>query len=89
MISSLAYFLQDRKRKLTTYLNSHTDELTLEKQHQFYGAIAEIDLMTNMLSEHRKKEIDKELNPEEIFLFRPIQGKGIIRTITNTIKDLL
>ena len=87
MISSLTNFLHDRKGKLITYLNSYTDELPLEKQHQLYGALTELDTMIEILKNLRNKEIDKESHPDEIFLFRPIHSKGAIKEFIAFIKD--
>ena len=88
MISSLTYFLQNRKGKLTTYLNNNIDELAIERQHQLYGAIEELDLIMNTLQNHKTNEMKNETNPDEIFLFRPIHGKGVFKTVTNFFKDL-
>ena len=87
MISSMTNFLHDRKGKLTTYLNNYTDELPLEKQHQLYGAITELDTMIEILKNLRKKEIHKESHPDEIFLFRPIHSKGVFKEFIAFIKD--
>ena len=87
MISSMTNFLHDRKGKLITYLNNYTDELPLEKQHQLYGAITELDTMIEILKNLRKKEIHKESHPDEIFLFRPIHSKGVIKEFIGFIKD--
>ncbi len=87
MISTMTNFLHDRKGKLITYLNNYTDELSLEKQHQLYGAITELDTMIEILKNLRKKEIHKESNPDEIFLFRPIHSKGFIKEFIGFIKD--
>jgi hypothetical protein len=88
MISSMSYFVQNRKGKLATYLNNNTDELSLEKQHQLYGAIRELDFITNILHSYRQEEITNAKNPDEIFLFRPIKEKGFLKEIITLIKDL-
>jgi hypothetical protein len=88
MISSLTTFLQNRKGKLVTYLNNNIDEMALEKQHQFYGAIGELDRILNTLHSHRDKEVNGEVNPDEIFLFRPIHDNGIVRRVTSFLKDI-
>ncbi len=87
MISSLKYIAQERKCKLITYLNNNTDELPLEKQHQIYGAITELDSITEILNGHRHKEIHSESNQDEIFLFKPIESKGTLREAVAFIKD--
>ena len=88
MISQLTFVAQNRKSKLVTYLNNYNDELPLEKQHQLYGAITELDSIIETLANLRSKEIRQERNPNEIFLFRPIHSKGILSNIKNFIKDL-
>jgi len=87
MISSLTYFTLNRKGKLITFLNNHTDELPLEKQHQLYGAITELNRITDILHNQKTKEIAHEKNPDEIFLFRPMQKKGLVNDIITFIKD--
>jgi hypothetical protein len=87
MISSLTNIVQKRKGKLATYLNNNTDELSLEKQHQLYGAIVELENIVAELNKHRNKEIDQESNPDEIFLFKPIHSKGVIGDVKDFISD--
>ncbi len=88
MISSLRYLVQDRKGKLTTYLNNNTEEIPLEKQHQLYGAIQELESITEVLLQTRGKEIQKSKNPEDIFLFKPIHSKGFFRELKDFVSDL-
>jgi hypothetical protein len=88
MISSFTLLLEKRKSKLKTYLNNNMDELSLEKQHQLFGAIAEIENMVESLNNLRKAEIENEKNPNEIFLFTPIYGKGVIKDILDFVRDL-
>ncbi len=88
MISALKYFVQERKGKLISYLNSNTDDLSLEKQHQIYGAIVELEHINELLNSQRKNEIDTESHPDEIFLFKPIHGQGFLKDTINFIKDL-
>jgi len=87
MISALRYFVRDRKGKLMTYLNNYSDELSLEKQHQLYGAINELDSIISVLEDHRQREIDKANQKDKIFLFRPIHGKGILKDFIANVKD--
>ena len=79
---------QSRKGKLITYLNNNTDELPREKQHQIYGAITEIDNIIEILNSCRPNEIHEENNPDELFLFRPIHGKGLLNDVKKFIKEM-
>ena len=88
MISSLRYIAESRKGKLLTYLNNNTDEMTLEKQHQVYGAITEVDNILEVLSNFRHAEIAKESKPDELFLFRPLHGKGIFTDMKEFIREM-
>ena len=87
MISTLKVFAQNRKSKLITYLNSHSDDLSLEKQHQIYGAINEIDSIVDFLHMQITSEIKMERNPEEIFLFKPIQKRGFFQELAGFFKE--
>ncbi len=57
MISSLNHLLNQREGKLSFYLKNNADILSLEKQHQIYGAIKEIDSIRALLNTQRQKEI--------------------------------
>jgi hypothetical protein len=88
MLSVLNSFIQTRRDKLVTYLNNNVDVLPLEKQHQIYGAITELDSITEILKNHREREIYVERNPDEISLFKPIHDKGVIKYFVDFIRDL-
>jgi hypothetical protein len=87
MIPSLSYFVQDRKEKLVILLTNNADDLPLERQHQIFGAIHELDSINDLLSREHYKEIHRGKAPS-IFLFKPIHSKGILQDIIGFIKDL-
>lgn len=61
MQSSLEFLVQTRKEKLLTYLNNNCDELSLEKQHQLYGAINELGIISGILNNDQENAIKPEL----------------------------
>ena len=88
MISSLSNLLESRKGKLLNLLNNSADDLPLEKQHQIYGAITELNSIAQLLDSHRSEEIDKERNPGDVFLLKPINSKGVLSDMKQLISDL-
>ncbi|MBN2368508.1 hypothetical protein JXC34_05810 [Candidatus Woesearchaeota archaeon] len=88
MASDLEYYVRKRKGKLITYLNNNTDELSLEKQHQIYGAITELNRIMGLLDDSKKEIAEKERNPDEVFLLKPIYSKGVVNDFINFLKDL-
>ena len=71
MLSNLTRYTENRKGKLVSLLNFNKDTLSLEKQHQIYGAISELDYLADMLKNLKDEEIEKENNPGGMFLFKP------------------
>lgn len=49
--------LETRKENLIYALQNKRDFLELEKQHQIYGAIKELDHVLKLMEEHREVEI--------------------------------
>lgn len=49
--------LETRKENLICALQNKRDFLELEKQHQIYGAIKELDHVLKLMEEHREVEI--------------------------------
>lgn len=43
---------EKRKKELTALLLNNSEEIELEKQHQIYGAINEIDVFLNTIDEY-------------------------------------
>jgi transcription elongation GreA/GreB family factor len=50
----LKKMLEDRKTKLVDLLENSTYKIPIEKQHQIYGAINEIDNMIESMSKLRE-----------------------------------
>lgn len=69
MVDELKKGLEARKYQLVNMLKFDSDSIALERQHQMYGAIKEIDLMLGMIINYQKdnqeglglKGLDKDL----------------------------
>lgn len=48
--------LETRKENLIYILKNKKDFLELEKQHQIYGAIKELDLILSLMEQYREEE---------------------------------
>ena len=68
MISDIKKAMEERKSKLVSLLNKGNG-LSAEKKHQLFGAINEIDVITNILQNHRELEIENEI--KELKLIKP------------------
>jgi len=89
MIHSLSAHARQRKGKLNTYLDNNKDEIKLEKQHQIYGALNELENIMGVLNKHKELEVQLENNPEgEVFLLKPIHSEGFVKDTLKALKDL-
>ncbi len=77
MINTLSNKIRKRKTKLNTYLINNREEISIEKHHQIKGALEEMDFILNMLEQHKKLEVHKENNPDDVFLFKPTSKKSL------------
>ena len=75
VVPEMTRLLEKRRTELIYLLENKADELDLEKQHQIYGAINEIEIFLQTLDYYRNKEINDEL--EDIKLVRPSEKRGI------------
>jgi hypothetical protein len=72
--------LMNRRNELTESLNGSS----LEKQHQLYGAINEIDMFLHTLSYHTEKNKDSDI---EFRLVKPLpQEKDMFTKILDKVK---
>jgi hypothetical protein len=68
MLTKLNYIAQSRRGKLMAYLNNRNNELSIEKQHQLYGGITELDNIIETLSEKRESRIETNTKQKEQIL---------------------
>lgn len=54
--------LESRKENLIYTLKNKKDFIELEKQHQMYGAIKELDLVLKLIDQYREKEATIKFN---------------------------
>ena len=73
VLDEITSALEKRRAELVDILESRPDSLELEKQHQIYGAINEIDLFLQTLSFYEKSTSDSDIEP--ISLVKPPEGK--------------
>ena len=67
--------LGKRRAELADMLESRESRIELEKQHQIYGAINEIDLFLQTLKYYQENSIEKDIGP--IHLAKPpVEQKG-------------
>ena len=59
MNNELRKSLEMRQENLIFLLKNKKDQLELEKQHQLYGAIKEIDYILRMLSVSEEEEVEE------------------------------
>lgn len=60
VINQISESLQKRRRELVDMLENNRDSLDLEKQHQVYGAINELDLFLHTLDYYQKNSMEGE-----------------------------
>jgi len=72
VLDEIAQVLEKRRTELVEMLENKA-QLELEKQHQIYGAINEIDLFLQTLSYYEKNSAEKDIGP--IKLVKPLETK--------------
>ena len=87
MIHTLTSKVNERKSKLDNYLTNNSD-LTKEKKHQMKGAMKELDKIHKLIQSHKHQEVHLENNPDEVFLFKPMQDKNFLHQAKQFVKDL-
>jgi len=84
VVDELTDTLLKRRAELVDMLENRNDSLQLEKQHQIYGAINEIDLFLQTMSFYEKNSQKKDIEP--INLARPVETKGIFTKFFENVK---
>jgi hypothetical protein len=75
MIGDIKKAIEDRKSRLISLMNDGNG-LSAEKKHQLYGAINEIDVIIDILKNHRNLEITEEI--KELKLIKPEKNKNLL-----------
>lgn len=84
VVDELTDVLMKRRAELVDMLENRNDSLQLEKQHQIYGAINEIDLFLQTMSFYEKNSTRKDMEP--INLVRPVESKSLFDSLFEGIK---
>jgi hypothetical protein len=79
VVDELTDALMKRRAELVDMLENRNDSLQLEKQHQIYGAINEIDLFLQTMSFYEKNAVNRDMEP--INLARPAETKGLFDSL--------
>jgi hypothetical protein len=85
VVDQITDVLEKRRIELVTMLESNRDSMELERQHQLYGAINEIDLFLQTV-EYWTKNSEGDIG--NINLFKPPEDqKGLFTKIFDDIKS--
>jgi hypothetical protein len=87
MLSDISKILERRRGELVGLLENHSDSIELEKQHQIYGAINEIDVVLQTLQYYKAKELNSA--SDEIKLMGPADQKTVFDKIFDNINRVL
>jgi hypothetical protein len=85
VVDELTDTLMKRRAELVNILENRNENIGLEKQHQIYGAINEIDIFLHTMSFYEKNSTRKDLEP--INLVKPVESKGIFENLFEGIKS--
>lgn len=78
VIGKITNVLEKRRAELVNILENSPDSVELEKQHQIYGAINEIDLFLHTLEYYENETYTEDVGP--INLVRPPEQKASLFT---------
>ncbi|MBN1503222.1 hypothetical protein JW930_06805 [Candidatus Woesearchaeota archaeon] len=84
VVQELSKLLEKRRDELIALLE-HDANIELEKQHQIYGAINEIEIFLQTLNYYRDKEIKAEVG--DIQLVAPPEKQGLFTRIFEKVKE--
>lgn len=88
MNSEIKKSLEMRQENLITLLKEKKDSLEIEKQHQIYGAVKEIDYILRMMKVAEEEEEDEEDEGEEDFTSIAVStGSQAQETVSNIAGD--
>jgi hypothetical protein len=82
----ISKLLEKRRNDLIALLESNNAELKLEKQHQIYGAINEIEIFLQTLNYYRDREIKDEIS--DLKLARPSDDDNVFRKVLGNFKGI-
>ena len=85
VVDELTDTLLKRRSDLVDMLENRNDSLQLEKQHQIYGAINEIDLFLHTMSFYEKSNTARK-DIEPINLVRPPETKSMLDKIFDKVR---
>ena len=85
VVDELTDALMKRRAELVDILENRNDNIGLEKQHQIYGAVNEIDLFLQTMSFYEKNSTKKDIEP--INLVKPTESKGVFERLFDGIKS--
>jgi hypothetical protein len=85
VLQEIEKIFEKRKTELITLLESDSKTITLEKQHQVYGAINEIDIFLRTLSYYKVKQLEPENC--DIKLVKPNENKGLLSGLFKESRD--
>ncbi|MBN2423377.1 hypothetical protein JXB41_09200 [Candidatus Woesearchaeota archaeon] len=78
VISELHKTLQKRQNELISLLENDSDTIALEKKHQVYGAINELQIVLETLDYYRNKEIISNEKENDFNLFRNSRNRKVL-----------
>jgi hypothetical protein len=79
VLDEITDMLTKRKAELVDMLENRSDGVALEKQHQIYGAINEIDLFLQTITYHQQNDTEKDIGP--VNLLKPDEDRGFFGNI--------
>lgn len=73
VLDEVTQALEKRRAELVDLLENQSHTIELEKQHQIFGAINEIDLFLHTINYYEQNSSQEDITP--IRLAKPIDGK--------------
>ena len=84
VIDEISEMLANRRMQLVDLLENGAQNIELEKQHQIYGAINEIDVFLQTLNYFQQTGIENDIG--QIKLARPAEKKDIFSQLFEGLK---
>ena len=86
MLTELSKTLDKRRMELVDLLENHSGEIEVEKQHQIYGAINEIDIFMQTLQYYKVKELHEV--QDDIKLVGPQKTDSVFKRLFDGIAQV-
>jgi hypothetical protein len=86
MLTELSKTLDKRRMELVDLLENHSGEIEVEKQHQIYGAINEIDIFMQTLQYYKAKELHEV--QDDIKLVGPQKTDSVFKRLFDGIAQV-